>query len=116
LPVFAGNSPGTLFAPISFMDRVRVRGKSEIKALTDQVLAALQHAELTDELCLLHARVFSLDPDALFDTVLISNASVWTLKPMVELLLLHVRDIAMNSGSAAERRREIRWVIEAAGF
>jgi hypothetical protein len=98
------------------MNRVRVRGKSEIKALTDQVFAAMEHAEFTDELRLLHERVFSLHPDALFDTVLISNVSVWTLKPMVELLLRHVRDIAMSSRPAKDRQAEIRWTIEAAGF
>jgi hypothetical protein len=116
LPAFAGVVTGTLFAPIRGMNRLRVRGKSEIKALTDQVLAALQHAELSEELCLLHERVFSLDPDVLFDTVLISNQSFWTLKPMVELLLLHVRDTAMSTRSDRDRRNEIRWAIEAAGF
>ena len=98
------------------MNPVRVRGKAEIKALTDQVFSAMQDAELTDELTLLHERVFSLDPEALFDTMLISNESVWTLKPMVELLLRHVRDIAMSSRPAKDRQAEIRWTIDAAGF
>ena len=98
------------------MDRVRVRGKGEIKALTDQVFAALQHADLSDELAQLHARVFSLDPEELFDTVLIANESVWTLKPMVELVLLHVRDVAMSTRPVEERQHEIRWALEMAGF
>jgi hypothetical protein len=98
------------------MNPVRVRGKAEIKALTDQVFSAMQDAELTDELTLLHERVFSLDPEALFDTTLISNESVWTLKPMVELLLWHVHDIAISGKAASERQEEIRWSIVAAGF
>lgn len=98
------------------MNPVRVRGKAEIKALTDQVFSAMQDAELTEELALLHERVFSLDPEALFDTTLISNESVWSLKPMVELLLWHVHDIALSAKPATDRQAEIRWVIAAAGF
>ena len=98
------------------MGRVPVRGKAEIKALADQVFSAMQNAELTDELAHLHERVFSLDPEALFDTTLSVNESVWTLKPMVELLLLHVRDVAISTRPAKDRREEIRWVIGAAGF
>ena len=98
------------------MNPVRVRGKAEIKALTDQVFSAMQDAELTDELTLLHERIFSLDPEALFDTMLVSNESVWTLKPMIELLLWHVHDIAISARPANDRQAEIRWAIEAAGF
>jgi hypothetical protein len=112
----AGKTSGTPFAPSCHMNPVRVRGKAEIKALTDQVFSAMQDAELTDELTLLHERIFSLNPEALFDTTLISNESVWTLKPMVELLLWHVHDIAISARPANERQAEIRWVIEAAGF
>ena len=98
------------------MGRVPVRGKAEIKALAYQVFSAMKNAELTDELAQLHERVFSLDPEALFDTTLSVNESVWTLKPMVELLLLHVRDVAISTRPAKDRREEIRWVIGAAGF
>ena len=98
------------------MNPVRVRGKEEIRALTAQVFSAMQEAEMTRELSLLHARVFSLDAEALFDTTLIANESLWTLKPMIELLLLHVRDIATSTKSAEDRHAEICWAIEAAGF
>jgi hypothetical protein len=98
------------------MNPVRVRGKAEIKALTDQVFSAMQDAELMDELTLLHERIFSLDPEALFDTMLVSNESLWTLKPMVELLLWHVHDVAISAKPASDRQAEIRWAIEAAGF
>jgi hypothetical protein len=107
---------GTPFAKIYSMNHVRVRGKAEIKALTDQVFSALQQAEMTEELTLLHERVFSLDPEALFNTVFVSNESLWTLKPMVELLLLHVHDIAISDRPVRDRRDEIRWAIDAAGF
>ena len=90
------------------MNPVRVRGKAEIKALTDQVFSAMQDAELTDELTLLHERIFSLDPEALFDTMLVSNESVWTLKPMVELVLWHVHDVAISARPAHDRQAEIR--------
>jgi hypothetical protein len=96
--------------------RLRVRGKAEIKALADQVFSALQEAELPDELGLLHERVFSCEPDVLFDTTFDNDESVWTFKPMVELLLLHIHRVAVSSMSATDRQSEIRWAIATAGF
>ena len=96
--------------------RVRVYGRTEMKALTDKVLAALEKADLTEELHLLHERVFSLSADELFDTTGAADESHWTFKPMVELLLLHVHDVATGTGSAHDRQHEIRWAVGAAGF
>lgn len=96
--------------------RVRVYGRTEMKALADKVLAALEQADLTEELHLLHHRVFSLGPDALFDTTGAADESHWRFKPMIELLLLHVHDVAIGTGSAHDRQHEIRWAVQLAGF
>src|SRR5262245_24391715 len=96
--------------------RFRVRGKAEIRALADQVFSALQEGDLPDELQLLHELVFSCEPEVLFDTRLDNDESVWTFKPMVELLLLHVHRVAVSSIPARDRQNEIRWAITTAGF
>jgi hypothetical protein len=80
-------------------------------------ISALQDAGLVDEIDVLCERVFRLPPDRLFDTEL-SRDSAWTLsyKPMVELLLVHLRETARGDCSRDERREEIRWAIAVAGF
>jgi hypothetical protein len=62
-------------------------------------------------------RVFRLDPDRLFDCDM-SRGPAWMLsyKPMVELLLLHLREIAQSGHEREDRRSEIRWAVEMAGF
>jgi hypothetical protein len=76
----------------------------------------LQEAELADGLRLLNEQVFSCDPERLFNTTLVGDESLWTLKPMVELLLMHVHDVALNGMLKSDREQEIRWAIEMAGF
>jgi hypothetical protein len=80
-------------------------------------ISALQDAGLVDEIDLLCQRVFRLPPERLFDTAEADGTS-WTLsyKPMVELLLLHLRDAARSEIPVPQRREEIRWALTAAGF
>jgi hypothetical protein len=80
-------------------------------------ISALQDSGFVDEIDLLCERVFRLPPDRLFETDLAATAS-WTLsyKPMVELLLIHVRELARAGGAAEQRRDEIRWALTAGGF
>ncbi len=80
-------------------------------------IAALQDGGFVDEIDLLCERVFRLPPDRLFDTAACGQCS-WSLayKPMVELLLLHVRDAATREGPIDSRREVIRWAMTAAGF
>jgi hypothetical protein len=80
-------------------------------------ISALQDAGFVDEIDLLCERVFRLAPDRLFESELITGR-VWSLsyKPMVELLLLHVRDAARSEEPIENRRREIHWAVSAAGF
>jgi hypothetical protein len=80
-------------------------------------ISALQDAGFVDEIDLLCERVFRMPPDRLFETEPLGGVS-WSLayKPMVELLLLHVRDAARAGSRQDTRRQEVRWAIFAAGF
>lgn len=80
-------------------------------------ISALQDGGFVDEIDLLCERVFRLSPDRLFDTEP-GQDDAWTLsyKPMVELALLHIRDIARSECSYQDKQDGIRWVLVAAGF
>ena len=97
---------------------MRVSGRQEMEALASATMAALRDADLTEELGLLQNRVFALGSERLFETEQVGHdAWHWRFKPMVELLLLHVREVAgANCRSAADRRREIRWALEICGY
>jgi hypothetical protein len=96
----------------------RITGREEMAALAAGAILALREAALEDELGLLETRVFGRSPECLFESLQVGADSwFWTFKPMVELLLHHVRDVASaGARSIDERRREIRWAIEASGF
>jgi len=88
-----------------------------MKRLAKATVAALHEAELADEVALLELRVFSRVADELFEAERDDERYAWRFKPMVELLLLHLHDIAGQHGrSVDERRREIRWAFDACGF
>jgi len=87
-----------------------------LSALAVTAMAALYEAEFFDEMEQLRTRVLSRGA-LLFDHVLGDDAQYHlAFKPMAELLLVHVREIAVAPRSAEERRDDIRWAIEAAGF
>jgi hypothetical protein len=92
-------------------------GQETVTELGRRAVAALEEAELVEELALLRQRVFSRPAPALFSTRL-SPGGAWSLhyKPMVELLLIHVAETAAADRPAEARRAEIRWAMEAAGF
>jgi len=99
-------------------DGTRVSGKQEMEALVMAAIAALTKAEFADELALLQTRLFSRSPEVLFEIrQTATDAWHWSFKPMVELLLHHLRDVASaTTRSQEDRRREILWVLEASGF
>ena len=87
-----------------------------LSALAVTTMAALYEAEFFDEMEQLRTRVLSRGA-LLFEHVLGDDAQYHlAFKPMAELLLVHVREIAVAPRSAEERRDDIRWAIEAAGF
>lgn len=82
--------------------------------LAVRAVAALQRAGFDEELDRLCGRVFSQPPERLFER---GAGGAIRYRPTVELLLLHVQGLA-ESGTrpAAERRAEIRWAFDVAGF
>ena len=93
------------------------RGKQEMHELVRATFAALEEAELGDLVLDLRDRVFAHDPDQLLETTIENGVCQWSFKPMVELMLRHVLDLAANGRIPAhERRLEIPAAIELAGF
>ena len=90
--------------------------KEELKRLTRDTLAALQDAELTEEIALLESRVFARPAAELFETTTEAPHRPLRFKPMLELVLRHIRDSAASARSVDERRREIGWSLDVAGF
>jgi hypothetical protein len=99
------------------VDGVKVRGKREMHELAVSAFTALEHGELTELFDSLHQRFFSRRPDELMEVHLVGNVCEWRFKPMIELLLRHIRDSAANMAvPSAQREHEIRWALEMAGL
>jgi hypothetical protein len=93
-------------------------GREKLAELVASVIEALTDAELIDELKMLESRVFGRKPDLLFETRSTTGGNqLWTFKPMVELLLRHVRGVACAHGRSREdRQQEIRWALDVSGL
>ena len=96
----------------------RAFGKEDLERLTQDAVDALRAAGLTDEIDLLHSRVFARKAGEIFDTTFDQQQQyALKFKPMLELLLRHVREIAgQNDRSPEDRQRQIHWAIDAAGY
>jgi hypothetical protein len=96
----------------------RIQGKREMKELALETVAALESADLHDQLEELQQRVLTRDPETLFESVRIDdNVWQWTFKPIVELLFYHVLHAARATSLAKEeQRRQIQWALRISGF
>jgi hypothetical protein len=89
---------------------------SDLSSLAVTAMAALYESEMFDEMEQVRARVIGRGA-ALFDEIRDGqDAPRFTYKPMAELLLLHVREVAVSPAPLADRRAEIGWALDAAGF
>lgn len=85
--------------------------------LVRTTFAALEDADLTELIEEIRDRVFALEPDGLLDVSVEPGVCQWSFKPMVELLLRHVRDIASNRTLQPDQCRiEVYAALELAGF
>jgi len=85
--------------------------------LAVSAFAALDRAELTDVLDLLHTRVFDRRPDDLMDVQLVDGVWEWQFKPFVELMLRQITDTAAKSRLSMDARRaEVHGVLDMLGF
>ena len=96
----------------------RILGRAEMHNLAMAAIAALEECDLHDQLGELHSRVLSRSPEAIVDAELVApEVWRWTFKPMVELVLHEVRDVARATQAPIEdRRAQIQWVLHVAGL
>ena len=91
--------------------------QQSLSALAASAMAALYEADFVVEMEVIRARVLNRGAERLFEQVQDEDGT-WHLRyrPMVELLLHHVRDLAQSDRPADERRAEIVWALESSGF
>lgn len=95
----------------------RARGKQEMRDLAVAAFAALEGGDMPDLLESLEARVIGRTPQDVMDVKLVDDVWEWRFKPFIELLLHHIIGTARSSAvSPAQRRNEIVWAVEMAGF
>lgn len=95
----------------------REAGKEQIKQLAQETVTALQEAGFAAELSLLESRVFARAATDLFEAEPHPQGHRWTFKPMLELLLRHIKHLAeADTRPHDERRHEIDWAINASGY
>ena len=88
-----------------------------LSSLAATTMAALYDAEMVVVMEVLRARVLNRGAARLFEQHREDDGRVrLQYKPMVELLLLHVHDMAVSDAPRDERESEILWALEAAGF
>jgi hypothetical protein len=94
-----------------------IRGKQEMHDLAVATFEALEHADLRDVMDQLHTRIFAHGHEAVFETEFAGSVWQWSFKPMVELVLRHITDVARNEIlTPNERRGDILAALELAGF
>lgn len=125
------------------MDRIDSRpglpfnGRREMQELALMAQDALEKGGLREEVTLLRERVLERPADDLMDRLtnddggggnVASNGASgdgasgnvagerWQMKPIVELLLREIRAVALHPRPIQERRHDIKWLLETAGF
>jgi hypothetical protein len=112
------------------MDRIDSRpglpfnGRREMQELALMAQDALEKGGLRDEVTLLRERVLERPADDLMDRLTDDDgggganggAERWQMKPVVELLLREIRAVALHPRPIQERRHDIKWLLETAGF
>ena len=93
------------------------RDKDEMRELVRSTFAALDESSMPTIVNHLRDRVFTRHPDELLDATCEDGICRWSFKPMVELMLRHIRDLAHDARVPDdERPLEIAATIELAGF
>ena len=117
-------------------------GRREMQELALMAQDALEKGGLRDEVNLLRERVLERPATDLMDRVAdddggggTANGGVnasgdaagngaaaapsvehWQMKPIVELLLREIRAVALHARPLDERRHDIKWLLDTAGF
>ena len=88
-----------------------------MRELALSALAALERADLANVARALHDRVFARSINVLLEPYEENGVVRWRFKPMAELLLRELKQLAAAQDMPlAERRRRIEWTFDMAGF
>jgi hypothetical protein len=117
------------------MDRIDSRPglpfncRREMQELALMAQDALEKGGLREEVNLLRERVLERPPTDLMDRVGTDDGGGgtggteagaggerWQMKPVVELLLREIRAVALHARPIDERRHDIKWLLDTAGF
>lgn len=122
------------------MDRIDSRpglpfnGRREMQELALMAQDALEKGGLREEVTLLRERVLERPAADLMDRLTSddggggngasgseaggngASGERWQMKPIVELLLREIRAVALHPRPIQERRHDIKWLLETAGF
>jgi hypothetical protein len=123
------------------MDRIDSRpglpfnGRREMQELALMAQDALEKGGLREEVTLLRERVLERPATDLMDRVgnddgggggngsenangngAGAGTERWQMKPIVELLLREIRAVALHPRPIQERRHDIKWLLDTAGF
>jgi hypothetical protein len=114
------------------MDRIDSRpglpfnGRREMQELALMAQDALEKGGLREEVTMLRERVLERPADDLMDRLTSDDGGGgngsdaggerWQMKPIVELLLREIRAVALHARPIQERRHDIKWLLETAGF
>jgi hypothetical protein len=94
-----------------------LRGAAEMRELALSALAALARADLGDVARTVHERVFGCNVNTLLEPYEENSIVRWRFKPMPELLLRELKELASAEHiPITERRRRIEWTFDMAGF
>src|SRR5688500_3666841 len=81
-------------------------GGAEMRELALSVFAALDRANLEDVAQALHVRVFSREADAIMEKYLENDVERWRFKPMAELVVYELKQVASIPHLSREHRGE----------
>jgi hypothetical protein len=94
-----------------------IHGKQQMHDLARDTFVTLRAAGFGDVVDMLRSRVLVRPSHDLMDTVQTGEYCQWSFKPMVELLLLHARDVATREpASPAQQRRDMLEALDLSGF
>jgi hypothetical protein len=116
-----------VFCYVSSMDRIDSRaglpfnGRREMQELALMAQDALEKGGLREEVHTLRERVLERPPTDLMDRLDDDDGGGgggerWQMKPVVELLLREIRAVALHARPIDERRHDIKWLLDTAGF
>jgi hypothetical protein len=87
-----------------------------LSRLAVTTMAALYEAELYAEMEAVRARLLARGAELFEQVPGAGGTSHLEYRPMAELVLTHIREVVLSERPLEERRFEVQWALEMAGF